>query len=92
MTNQPEWMSDPEIENIPIEKLRFLEEMFSQGVGKSQKDLLKIYPALLLKAKHQNITFTPQEVNAAITAIRRHSSEQEQTTIDELIQKVNRMK
>ena len=42
MQNQtlPPWMEDSLVQSIPKEKLRFLEQMFLEGQGKSQKELM----------------------------------------------------
>ena len=40
MSTMPEWMSDPLVSEIPEKKLRFLGEMFAQGQGKSQKEMM----------------------------------------------------
>ena len=42
---------------------------------------------MMKKAKAENLTFTPQEMNAAIAAIRKHSSREELTQIDKILEK-----
>ena len=42
---------------------------------------------MLKKAKQENLTFTPQEMNAAIAAIRKHSSSDELKQIDKILEK-----
>lgn len=42
---------------------------------------------MLKKAKQENLTFTPQEMNAAIAAIRKHSSRDELQQIDKILEK-----
>ena len=39
------------------------------------------------KAKAENLTFTPQEMNAAIAAIRKHSTQEELSQIDKILEK-----
>lgn len=80
-------MKDPLVRDIPKEKLQFLGEMFAQGNGKSQKEMMTFLMPMLKKARQENLTFTPQEMNAAIAAIRRHSSGREQEEIDRLLKK-----
>lgn len=80
-------MKDPLVRDIPKEKLQFLGEMFAQGNGKSQKEMMTFLMPMLKKARQENLTFTPQEMNAAIAAIRRHSSDREQEEIDRLLKK-----
>ena len=37
---RPAWMSDPLVKDIPQRKLQFLEQLFAQGRGKNQKEML----------------------------------------------------
>ena len=79
MENQsrPAWMSDPLVKDIPEKKLKFVEDLFAKGRGKSQKEMMAFALPMMKKAKQENLTFTPQEMNAAIAAIRKHSSQEE---------------
>ena len=90
MDTRPEWMSDPLVNNIPEKKLKFLEEMFTQGHGKTQKEMMTFLMPMIKKAKKENLTFTPQEMNAAIAAIKKHSSEEEKKQIDKILDKAKK--
>ena len=92
MSEQPEWMKDPAVQKIPTAKLQFLEEIINLGKGKNQKELMKLYLPILKKAKQNNLTFTPEEVNVAISAIRSRSSAEEQKKIDQMINKITQTK
>ncbi len=85
--SRPAWMSDPLVKDIPEKKLKFVEDLFAKGHGKSQKEMLAFAMPMLKKAKQENLTFTPQEMNAAIAAIRKHSSKDELTQIDKILEK-----
>ena len=89
MENQerPAWMKDPLVKDIPERKLQFVEQLFAQGHGKSQKEVMTRLMPMMKKAKAENLTFTPQEMNAAIAAIRKHSSREELTQIDKILEK-----
>ena len=84
---RPAWMADPLVKDIPEKKLKFLEELFAKGHGKSQKEVLAFAMPMMKKAKQENLTFTPQEMNAAIAAIRKHSSSDELKQIDKILEK-----
>ncbi|MCM1027744.1 MAG: hypothetical protein NC432_15065 [Roseburia sp.] len=90
MEQIPEWMSDPLVKEIPEKKLRFLGEMFTSGQGKSQKELMNFLMPMLKKARQENLTFTPQEMNAAIAAIKKHSSQSELEQIDKILEKTQK--
>ena len=85
--SRPAWMSDPLVKDIPEKKLKFVEDLFAKGHGKSQKEMLAFAMPMLKKAKQENLTFTPQEMTAAIAAIRKHSSKDELTQIDKILEK-----
>jgi hypothetical protein len=86
-TNRPEWMNDKLVKNIDVKKLEFLEAMFSQVQGKSQKDLMTLVVPLMKKIKEENLSLTTQEMNAAINAIKKHSTEEEINKIDQILKK-----
>lgn len=83
----PTWMEDELVRDIPPKKLDFLGRMFLEGQGKSQKEMMAQLMPMMKKAKQENLTFTPQEMNAAIAAIKKHSSAQELEQIDKLLNK-----
>lgn len=88
--SRPAWMSDPLVSGIPEKKLKFLGEMFTSSQGKSQKELMSMMIPMMQKAKKEKLTFTPQEMNAAIAAIRKHSSEEELQKIDQILAKTKK--
>lgn len=85
MTDTPEWMEDPLVADIPKEKLEFLQTMFQAGQGKKQKEMMSTLLPLIKKGQNQHLTLTPAEVAAAIAAIRKHSSEDENAKIDSIL-------
>lgn len=88
--NLPAWMSDPLVAGIPEKKLRFLGRMFMDAQGKSQKELMAFMMPMMQKARQEKLTFTPQEMNAAIAAIKKHSSEEELKQIDKILEKTKK--
>jgi len=89
-TTKPAWMTDPLVKDIPERKLNFLGQMFATGQGKSQKELMSLMMPMMQKAKKENLTFTPQEMNAAIAAIKKHSSPEELQKIDNILNKTKK--
>lgn len=84
---RPAWMTDPLVKDIPEKKLRFVEDLFAKGHGKNQKEMMAFALPMLKKAKQENLTFTPQEMNAAIAAIRKYSTREELQKIDKILEK-----
>ena len=87
---RPAWMEDELVKDIPQKKLDFLGKMFAEGQGKNQKEMMALLLPMMKKAKQENLTFTPQEMNAAIAAIKKHSSEDELQQIDKILQKTKK--
>lgn len=87
MDAEPAWMSDSLVKDIPRKKLEFLGQMFAEGQGKSQKEMMAFMMPMMKKAKQENLTFTPQEMSAAIAAIKKYSSADELKQIDKILAK-----
>jgi len=82
----PLWMQDDLVKDIPREKLDFLSKLFAQGHGKSQKEMMALLMPAMRKAKQEHLTFTPQEMQAAITAIKKYSTESELRQIENILE------
>lgn len=85
--SRPKWMSDELVRDISPKKLDFLAQMFTQGQGKSQKEMMLFLMPMMQKAKKENLTFTPQEMQAAIAAIKKYSTEEELKKINDILEK-----
>lgn len=90
MSERPQWMSDPLVAGIPQQKLDFLEQMFNSGRGKSQMEMMTFLMPMLKKARQERLTFTQEEMNAAIAAIKKYSSTEELRKIDNILDKAKR--
>lgn len=84
---RPAWMEDELVKQIDQRKLDFLGHLFEEGHGKSQKDMMAYLMPMMKKAKQEHLTFTPQEMNAAINAIKKHSTEDELKQINSILEK-----
>lgn len=89
-TKMPTWMSDPLVKDIPEVKLNFLSQMFEESQGKSQKELMASLLPMMNRARQENLNFTPQEMTAAIAAIKKHSTEEELKQIDNILEKAKK--
>lgn len=83
----PLWMQDELVKDIPQEKLEFLSELFSQGHGKSQKEMMALLLPAMRRARKEHLTFTAAEVQAAVTAIKKYSSDKERAQIENILRK-----
>ncbi|MDL2300789.1 hypothetical protein LJC58_00345 [Lachnospiraceae bacterium OttesenSCG-928-D06] len=84
---RPQWMNDDLVKDIDARKLHFLEQLYKEGQGKNQKSIMSFALPMIKKAKQENLTFTTNEMNAAISAIKKYSSEEELKKIDSLLEK-----
>lgn len=85
--NKPVWMTDELVKDIPQKKLEFLGHLFADSQGKNQKEMMAYLMPMMKKAKAEKLTFTPQEMNAAIAAIKKHSTAEELEQIDKILKK-----
>ena len=77
MENRLHWMEDESVKNIDQIKLQFIQELYNETKGKSQKELMAYIMPMMKKAKKENLTFTPEEMQLAINAIKKYSSREE---------------
>lgn len=84
---RPTWMEDELVRDIPQEKLDFLGKLFTESHGKSQKELMAYLMPMMKQAKKERLTFSSQEMNVAIAAIRKHSTAEELSQIDKILEK-----
>ena len=68
---KPRWMAEPSLQDIPQEKLDFLQKMVFESRELSQKDLLPFLMALAQRSRSSNITFSTEEMNTIIAAIKK---------------------
>ena len=84
MSNQekPIWMSDPLVSDIDQGKLDFLQSIVFETKGKPQKELLPFLMNVIKRGKASNISFSDDEMNAIMTAIKKNSTPEELAQID----------
>ncbi len=83
--NSNDWMQEPSLKDIPKEKLDFLQSLYNQSQGKTQKELMTILLPLLKKAKEENLVLNKQELSLAIEAIKKHSTPDELNQIKKIM-------
>lgn len=88
MMNQqstPAWMQEPSVRDIPKEKLDFLQKLVFESKTLSQKELLPFLMALAQRSKEEKISFSQEEINAIIEAIKKYSTPEEIAKINQLM-------
>lgn len=84
---RPAWMDDDLVADISPRKLDFLQRMFQESHEKNQKEMMAFLMPMMKQAKQENLTFTPAEMNAAISAIKKHSTKDEVEKMDKILEK-----
>ena len=82
---EPVWMKDASVSNIPKEKLFFLQKLVFESSTLSQKELLPFLMALAQRSRSENISFSTEEMNGIIEAIKKHSTPAEITRMNQLM-------
>lgn len=89
---RPEWMDDALVKSIDPKKLEFIGNLFQGSRGKNQKELMTFLMPMMRKAKQEHLTFTQQEMQAAIQAIKNHSTQDELQQIEKILLKAQKGK
>lgn len=89
METRPRWMSDPAVSHIDPAKLDFLNDLSANGHGKSQREMMAYVMSVMKKAKEQKMTFSADEIQTIIATIKKYSTPEELTQMDEIIKKAS---
>lgn len=88
---RPAWMEDELVKDIPEAKLEFLNKMFNDAnlrkqnlKTNNQAEMLRMLMPVIKQAKAANLSFSPQELQAAIASIRKYSTPEELEQIDKI--------
>ena len=87
---KPRWMTEPSLQDIPQEKLDFLQKMVFESRELSQKDLLPFLMALAQRSRSSNITFSTEEMNTIIEAIKKYSTPEELLKMNQIMKLMQR--
>ena len=90
MENRLPWMEDESVKHIDQRKLEFIQKIYNETKGKNQKELMAYIMPMMKMAKKENLTFTPEEMQVAINAIKKYSSKEELEQINNLLNKVSK--
>lgn len=85
MSESNHWMNDPELTDISVNKLMFLENMLFESKNHTGKELMPFFMSLAMKAKKENITFSENEINIIIPVLKKYASEDEIKKMDQVI-------
>lgn len=78
-------MQEPSVQDIPKEKLDFLQKLVFESKSLSQKELLPFLMALAQRSREEHISFSQQEMNAIIDAIKKYSTPDEINKMNQIM-------
>lgn len=86
MANQ-DWMQDASLNNIDSSKLDFLQKLVFEMNSLSDKEKLPFLLALANRARKENISFSGEEMETIIAALKKYSTPEEVRRMDMMLQK-----
>lgn len=84
-TSSPAWMQEPSVQEISRHKLDFLQKLVFESKTLSQKELLPFLMALAQRSREENISFSTKEMNAIIEALKKHSTPEEISKMNQIM-------
>ena len=85
MSINTDWMQDPALIDIPVQKLQFLQNMLFESKKHSGKEMFPFFMSLAMKAKSQNITYSQEEIDKIIPVLKKFASEEEIMKMNQVI-------
>ncbi len=83
--NQNKWMNDPLVAGIDQAKLQFLQTLVFESQNLKKEQMLPFLMSIAQKGRHQNISFSDQEIEAIVAALRKYSTPEETEKINKLM-------
>lgn len=80
------WMSDKALSQIPHAKLEFLQIMLFESRKLKQEEMLPFFMSVIKISREKNITFTESEMDSILEVLKEHSSSDELTRINQIMQ------
>lgn len=81
-----EWMRDGALSQIPHAKLEFLQIMLFESRKLKQEEMLPFFMSVIKASREKNITFTGAEMDVILGVLREHSSPEELTRMNQIMQ------
>lgn len=81
-----EWIKDRALSHIPRAKLEFLQIMLFESGKLKQDEMLPFFMSVIKMSREKNITFTEAEMDSILEVLREHSSPDELTRMNQIMQ------
>ena len=83
--DSPVWMQEPSVKNIAKEKLDFLQKLVFESASLTPRQLLPFRMALAQRSRTERISFSQEEMTAIIEAIKKYSTPEEISKVDQIL-------
>lgn len=80
------WMDDKTLSQIPHAKLEFLQIMLFESRKLKQDEILPFFMSVIKMSREKNITFTEAEMDSILEVLKEHSSPDELTRMNQIMQ------
>ena len=80
-----DWMKNPALAGIDPAKIALLQNLASQGAGKSQNEMLNFLTGAANTSQQQGGQFTPDEMDLVVEVLKMGKSPQEVARINKMI-------
>lgn len=87
-----DWKNDPKLQGMDRTKLDMLQQLASQGIGKSPTDLLPFVLSAASKGRKAGMNFSSEEVSTIIEVLKSGKSPAETAKIDRMISMLRMMR
>lgn len=84
------WIRDPLLAQIPVEKLLMLQTMTAQAGQKSRQDLMVYLMAMAKNPSQIPLNFTDPEKQVLLTVVQKYATPQESALISQAIMMMSR--
>lgn len=84
------WIRDPLLAQIPVEKLLMLQTMTAQAGQKNRQDLMTYLMAMARNPSQIPLNFTESEKQVLLTVVQRYASPQESALISQALMMMSR--
>ena len=79
------WQDNPKLAGMDHTKLDMLQQLASQGAGKSPSDLLPFIMNAASQGKKSGLNFNPHEINTILEVLKMGKSQKEQEKLDQVV-------
>ncbi len=82
---QNDWMKDESLKNIDPYKLEFLQALVFESSNLKKEQMLPFLMAVAKRGQEKKVSFSDDEINAIVEALRKHATPDETAKIEKIM-------